>query len=151
MRTLLGAVILAALTAAPVQARQPFPVMPENNPCGLRYSARNDWQGANGVSGFLGTVYGVRACAITLKTYHDKGIRTVGGMIARWAPPHENDTTAFVVFVSGRLGVVSDEVIPQDYATFSALVRAISTFENTGPRVQEWELYLGMELAGFTR
>jgi|CXWL01.1.fsa_nt_gi hypothetical protein len=128
-----------------------YPVMKGNNPCGIRYNPRNDWEGAVQQSGFISRIYGLRACALTLKTYHDKGIRTVGGMIERWAPPAENDTGAFTAFVSGWLGVVSDEVIPQDYETFVALVHAISRFENTGPRVSAWELEMGMKLAGFTR
>lgn len=124
-----------------------YPVMRGNNPCGLRYDPRNEWEGADGAVGFISRVHGVRACALTLKAYHDKGIRTVGGMIERWAPPHENDTERFVVFVCSWLGVVSDETIPQDYETFKTLVRAISIFENTGPRLTEYELELGVKLA----
>ena len=92
--------------------------------------------------------YGVRACALTLKTYHDKGIRTVGGIVARWAPPHENDTTAFAVYVSSGLGVVSDEVIPMmEYGTMRRLVELISAYENV-KRPSGADLDEGLAMAG---
>jgi len=56
--------------------------------------------------------YGVRAGARTLKTYQRKyGCSTVTDIITRFAPPHENDTEAYIWHVAGRMGVTPDQPI----------------------------------------
>src|SRR4051812_38910947 len=46
---------------------------------------------------FRSPEYGIRALAKLLQTYQSKhGLRTVRGIINRWAPPVENNTGAYV-------------------------------------------------------
>jgi hypothetical protein len=62
--------------------------------------------------------YGIRMMAVILKNYGSKaglpgyggpGIDTVGEIIARWAPPSENDTAAYVAAVLPELGLPPTE------------------------------------------
>ncbi len=54
-------------------------------------------------------VMGVRAAAKILLYYQRKyDLRTVAGMIGRWAPPIENDTKSYVAHVAKAMGVEAD-------------------------------------------
>lgn len=105
---------------------------------------------------FSHPAWGIRAIARTLITYQDKhGLRTVRGIIQRWAPSSENDTAAYVESVSARLGVTPDASIDvYEYATMRALVEAIVRHENgAGPLPEQaWYgeslLTDGLSLAG---
>lgn len=100
--------------------------------------------------------WGIRAIARTLITYQDKhGLRTVRGIIRRWAPEHENNTTAYVAAVCEQLQVRPDQRIDvYDYRTMQALVRAIVRHENGvgalpgGEWYSEALLAEGLALAG---
>ena len=55
---------------------------------------------------------GVRAMARTLNTYNTRyGLDDISGMVSRWAPPSENDTQAYIRFVSEKTGIPSDRTI----------------------------------------
>lgn len=55
---------------------------------------------------------GVRAMARTLNTYNTRyGLDNIAGMVSRWAPPTENDTQAYIRFVSEKTGIPSDRKI----------------------------------------
>jgi len=83
-----------------------------NNP----YNIRQYDQGFLGESGedsgfisFEDPMYGVRAADKVLTTYGTKrGINTVRGLINRFAPPSENDTSSYVNYISGQLGIDPD-------------------------------------------
>ncbi|PQY43478.1 hypothetical protein [Cronobacter sakazakii] len=87
---------------------------------------------------FKAPVWGIRALAVTLITYHDKrrakdgsSIDTIREVIERWAPPHENNTVAYVNEVAKAVGVTPDMVIDlHDYDTLRPLVEAIIRHEN---------------------
>lgn len=87
---------------------------------------------------FKDPVWGIRALAVTLITYHDKrrakdgsSIDTIREVIERWAPPHENNTLAYVNEVSKAVGVAPDMIIDlHDYETLRPLVEAIIRHEN---------------------
>jgi hypothetical protein len=101
-----------------------------NNPGNLRYLSANAWNGQVGNDGGFG-VYatkeaGTRALGKQLLKY---GLSTVRGIIGRWAPPHENDTGAYVASVSAALGVAPDSVI-NVHQRLPALARAIAKHEN---------------------
>lgn len=92
-----------------------------NNPLNIRYSPRNKWQGQNGQNKgfcvFMDLKYGFRAAFLLLfKYYITYGCRSVKDFITRFAPPSENNTSAYVTFVIdflcriGRRGVDSDNV-----------------------------------------
>lgn len=97
------------------------------------------WQGmASDQSGdprfivFEAPEWGIRAIVRVLRTYYDKhGLKTVKGIINRWAPPVENDTEAYYVTVAKKLGVDPGEQIDiDDLDTLRTLVKAIIRHEN---------------------
>lgn len=75
--------------------------------------------------------YGIRALMRTLITYYDRhGLKTVRGVINRWAPPVENNTGAYVGRVAAALGVgPDDEIDTHDRDTCIALAQAIVRHE----------------------
>lgn len=81
---------------------------------------------------FSDPVWGIRALAKVLLTYHRKyEIDTVKGFIERWAPPGENNTKGYVAHVARMLSV--DENFPIDVTdptTLKALTVAIINHEN---------------------
>lgn len=90
---------------------------------------------------FLDPRWGIRAIARVLITYQDKRraadgsrIDSVREIVERWAPAHENDTSAYANQIAKALGVgVDDERVDvYDHATLRALVQAIVRHEN-GP------------------
>ena len=55
---------------------------------------------------------GVRAMARTLNTYNTRyGLDDINGIVSRWAPPTENDTEAYIRFVSEKTGIPRDRKI----------------------------------------
>ena len=87
---------------------------------------------------FKDPVWGIRALAVTLITYHDKrrakdgsSIDTIREVIERWAPPNENNTDAYINEVSKAVGVTADMIIDlHDYDILRPLVEAIIRHEN---------------------
>ena len=94
--------------------------------------------------------WGLRAIARVLVTYQDRhGIRTVQGILARWAPTTENDTVAYVAHVSKRLDVGPSELIDvHDYAVMRPLVEAIILHENGMQPYDDATIDQGLKLAG---
>ena len=105
-----------------------------NNPGNLRHGA--PWQGLADKQAdpafcvFTEPVWGIRALAKTLLTYHVRyGIATVEGLIRRFAPPSENNTRAYTAAVAHACSVAPLEVI--DVAEYLPdLVTAIIRHEN---------------------
>lgn len=107
-----------------------------NNPGNIRKS-NAAWQGK--VSGadssfetFASPEMGIRALAITLRTYQTKyRLRSVRQIIGRWAPPNENNTEAYIRAVCARLGVTADQAVDlNDAATLAGMTEAIIKHEN---------------------
>lgn len=107
-----------------------------NNPGNIRISAAA-WLGK--VPGgdaafetFVSPESGIRALAITLKTYQQKyGLRTVQQIVNRWAPPSENNTSAYVRAVASAVGVqANDPVDLNNPDVLRRLVAAIIAHEN---------------------
>lgn len=108
------------------------------NPGNIRAGA-TQWQGQTGVNEkgfciFSSSLYGIRALAKLLLTYHDKyGLCTVRTLINRWAPPVENDTGSYVSAVCGDTCFDPDAWLHVgEPSILSALVRAVIHHEN-GP------------------
>ena len=116
-----------------------------NNPLNIRRSA-DRWQGAattqtdkNFVQ-FETMAYGYRAAWRLMQTYYRRLRRqkkrfTVENIIARWAPPNENDTTAYtrtVLMLSGLGG--NENLLPpqnvQGYGRLARLMEAMTVMEN---------------------
>lgn len=75
---------------------------------------------------------GIRALTVLLRNYGKKyGITTVRGIINRYAPPSENNTSAYVAAVAGSMGVSPDASLNlADDAVMHVLVSAIIKHEN---------------------
>ena len=111
--------------------------MRNNNPGnirkGLNWLGLADKQTDPAFCQFKSMEYGVRAIGKLLMTYQSKhGLRTIRGMINRWAPPQDhNDTTAYVNYVCRQLMVKPDDVINiKDEGTMEIVVSAIIHVEN---------------------
>lgn len=112
------------------------------NPGNIDFNPANKWQGqvgkeagANGrFAVFTSHEYGIRALASLLSTYQDRhGLRTVRGIINRWAPPAENVTSAYVSAVARGMGVGPDDRLDvHEFASLRGLVVGIITHELGG-------------------
>ena len=85
-----------------------------NNPLNLEYGAFTIKMGAAGSDGRFATFptmeHGICAAATNLIGYQtNRGINTVAGAIARWAPSNENNTQAYITFVCSVIGCGPDD------------------------------------------
>ena len=115
-----------------------------NNPLNIRHSA-DRWEGARVVQTdssfvqFETMAYGYRAAWKTLESYWNHFYRkmqpyTPSAIIARWAPPTENDTQAYIRTVLALSGLGGNENLPQpsrgvDVEKLVRLVQAMTTME----------------------
>lgn len=83
---------------------------------------------------FVNVDYGYRALIKTLQTYQRSyGLKTIRGMIKRWAPSNENDTEAYIRRVCQDSGFKADEVIDMQRKDVAIkIARAISKVECSG-------------------
>lgn len=122
-----------------------------NNPGNIRHGI--DWDGLSTDQGsdsefaqFISPEYGIRAMFKILKTYVTKyNLATIEGIIARWAPPSENDTEAYIAFVESAVGVGAD--VPLSEEDYVPLVAAIIKMENGSQPYSVDTIMLGQELA----
>ena len=97
---------------------------------------------------FASTAWGYRAMFVLLHTYRVRHrIATLRGMIARWAPPSENDTGAYLRTVVRRSGVDPDaEIDTRDGPTMTRIAAAMARVENgvepdEAEIAEEWRLF----------
>lgn len=108
----------------------------QNNAGNIRHG--QPWQGLSEYQpdpdfcAFKTPEFGIRALAKTLLTYQNKhGLRTIERIISRWAPPVENDTSAYVAAVEKATGLRKNLVLDLYKAKFMLpLVKAIVAHEN---------------------
>jgi len=108
-----------------------------NNP--LNIDKGQDWQGEASTSlderfeTFSAPEYGFRAAARIVDNYGKLyGLRTIEGIVSRWAPPIENPTPAYVKYVSDFMGFPANERLPlEDERVMVALLDAMTRFENS--------------------
>lgn len=99
---------------------------------------------------FRAPKWGIRALARILVTYQDKhGLMAVKEMIDRWAPPFENNTTAYIAAVESKVG--AGHVNVHAHTTMDALVRAIIQHENGKQPYPDAEIGAGLLLAGIEK
>lgn len=105
-----------------------------NNAGNLRYNPANQWKGQigqddAGFSVFMTPYDGIRAMARTLRNYmRVHNLRTITGIIHRYAPPSENTTAQYAAFVGGKMGKSAHEVITEH--DIRGLVEAMIYMEN---------------------
>ena len=80
---------------------------------------------------FKEAVWGIRALMRILLTYRfNHNRKNIDSIIKRWAPPSENDTDAYIVFVSKKMGIEPMEIIDNSIEAYLPLVKAIIQMEN---------------------
>ena len=123
-----------------------------NNPGNIRITG-DKWQGllpGEDLSFFTfkDPEHGIRALAKILITYYNKhDLDRVETIINRWAPPSENDTTAYIEIVSKRLGVLPTDRLEFNIGTLELLVRAIIQHENGTQPYDDRTITDGLKLA----
>ncbi|MGH8037022.1 MAG: hypothetical protein ACREPD_04700 [Stenotrophomonas sp.] len=137
-----------------------------NNPGNIDRSSANKWQGRmardkmtaaqraeSRFEVFSTPAWGIRAMCILLINYQDRhGCNTVKQIIARWAPPVENDTGAYANQVASALGVRVDQFInTHEYNRMRPLVEAIIRHENGSQPYPSDVIEEGLRLAGIVR
>lgn len=109
---------------------------------------KGETQGCDAVfKGFAAMQWGYRAIFVLLHTYAVRyGLRTIRGMISRYAPPEENDTRAYVDTVAGLSKTDADRRIDTLRAEdMIPIVEAISRVEN-GIDAEKEQVFRGWEL-----
>ena len=126
-----------------------------NNPGNIRKNG-TPWDGLAPIQAdtefftFINPEHGVRAIVKILMTYQDTyHLHTVRGMISRWAPPNENNTSAYVNFVAAAVGVGPDTAVNiRQRDTARKLVAAIVAQENARYSYPDEVIEAGLTLAG---
>lgn len=134
---LIGGIVLILLTG--IGAKKVYNMtrgLKNNNPGNIRHS-NSKWQGASpektdaSFVTFLTPEFGIRALAVLVKNYMLKQkIDTVTGIISRWAPSSENNTTAYINSVAKKTGFKPDEKLTPTPDTLVKLAKAIIHHEN---------------------
>ena len=109
-----------------------------NNPGNIRHGEK--WLGLNpngrkidpAFCVFNTPVAGIRALAKVLINYKKiHGLNTVRQIISRYAPPNENQTTAYIQSVAKQLGVFPDTVIDiEERGVLTVFIKAVIRMEN---------------------
>lgn len=126
-----------------------------NNPFNLRHGP-SAWRGLaqeqrdEAFCQFIAPEWGIRAGLILLKNYQAKyGLWTIEKMINRFAPPVENNTTAYVRAVAKEVGVPAKaRVNVNDVETAYKMAVAIISHENGQQPYTRDTLMKAISLAG---
>lgn len=99
---------------------------------------------------FVSHEYGIRALALLLTTYQDRhGLRTIRGIVSRWAPGNENDTEAYIAGVARRMNRHPRDALDlHAHADLYPLVDAIIRHELGGMPYDRATIEAGLRLAG---
>lgn len=113
--------------------------MRNNNPGNLKVSS-SAWQGKIPVSQntdgtfeqFYSYLYGIRAMIKLIKnTYIGSwGKRTIREIIQTYAPNTENDSEAYIFYVSELVGISPDQILSTDRESMRRLIQAMAYYEN---------------------
>lgn len=114
-----------------------------NNPLNIRLT-KETWKGKiksnNAFEAFDTIEHGYRAALISLHTYYSAyRIRTIHGMVSRWAPSSENDTKGYIANVSKETGIGADQEIVFNRTTMNPIISAMS-HQETGMRPTKQQL-----------
>lgn len=120
-----------------------------NNPGNIRWG--DEWKGLvpeaqrtdKSFCQFKAPEFGIRAMIIILRNYQIKyGLKTITGIIKRWAPPNENDTQAYIRSVAQATGTDADKPIDlTDSRKLFPLLQAIIKHEN-GTQPYEYDVFI---------
>ena len=122
-------------TVTPAGVSQGARGVRNNNPLNITFTGNRELQvESDGRFGrYASPEAGFADATRLLQSYQNRGINTVQGIINRWAPPSENNTSAYVNSVANALGVRPDQPINlSDPAVLQRLLPAMATVENGG-------------------
>ena len=115
-----------------------------NNPCNLRqgqgrFIGEYEISKDNEFRQFKSMVFGIRAALhLLIKTYYYlHRLRTVRGIINRWAPSNENNTEAYIEAMCKEVGLKPDEYIEMSEDFWIRFLDAMIFVEN-GVRIERW-------------
>ncbi len=124
-----------------------------NNPGNIRRIAGVIWQGEasdqttdDAFIVFTTPIYGIRAIARIMNSYHREGLITIQEVIDRWAPPSENNSAAYVAAVCKGCELGPSDVIDIQ-AKMPELVKAIIQHENGEQIYSDLQIDAGIALA----
>lgn len=152
------------MATSPKKKAQPRGIR-NHNPGNIRHS-NDKWQGLateqpdKDFATFKDPTWGIRALAVLLINYQDKHkIRTIAGIIKRWAPPVENDTQSYIDAVCESSGFTQTEKLDMhNYDHIRPILEAIIRHENgRGPKLNENTWYdeptikTGLQRAGIVK
>lgn len=117
-----------------------------NNPGNIRINKANDWKGqvpeVNNLDGefeqFYQLRWGLRALMVLLRNYIKGGDDTVQDIMSRWAPSHENPTSAYVNFVTRKTGFSKNQTLSPTKPVVTRLAWAIVLFENGATKAKRY-------------
>lgn len=124
-----------------------------NNPLNIRRNSTK-WKGLATLQHdkeffcFVSPQWGYRAAIITLRNYRKiHNLQTIAQWVSRWAPPVENNTTAYIDFVCSKSGYCAD-FVPNinNKEQICSIVAAMSYMEN-GVEAVTADVEKGWELA----
>ena len=105
---------------------------PGNIECGQPWQGLAPKQPGDRFCRFVSPLYGIRAMALLVRNYYRRhGIRTIRGVILKYAPDGENNSTAYVRSVAMRSGLPPDTQVNLDAEeTLEKLIPAMIHHEN---------------------
>ena len=134
------------------------------NPGNIEHREANRWQGLADppiepapagrgrprFARFVSHEYGIRALAMLLTTYQDRhGLRSIRGIVTRWAPGLENDTEAYIAAVARRMDRHPRASLDlHRYEDLRPLVEAVIHHELGGNPYDRATIDAGLRLAG---
>lgn len=128
-----------------------------NNPLNIEKTSKGTpWQGEIVPSKdvrfaqFISMAHGYRAAFKLLYNYqHTHGCKVLEDFIRRWAPPKENNTSAYIVTVARRSGLADIAAVDtMNGEQMRRIVAAMSYVENGVPADEDevmagWKLFVG--------
>lgn len=124
-----------------------------NNPLNVRKNAANAWKGKvvpgtdSAFEQFITIAYGYRCALYLLRKYIGQGNNTIRKIITKWAPPSENNTSAYIGHVAGRSGISADALIDRnDREKLCKIAYAMAWVENGYPPSSMDDIYQGWNL-----
>ena len=135
MKALLWILVAFVIIAALTRAGLPRGIR-NKNPGNIK---RNNiqWQGMQQIQNdpvfvqFKSPEYGFRAMVKILRSYRNRGLRSIKQIVSTYAPSNENDTDAYINFVAKQLSVNPDKQLDIE-ANMQPLIKAMARFE-VGP------------------
>lgn len=101
----------------------------------IPYAQNSDWSGSPSnivkqFEQFTSANYGIRAMALDVLNDLKQHNYTLAQLIYEYAPAHENNTVAYIQFVSNATGIEPNQVIYANATILKALLRSIINMEN---------------------